>query len=544
MIGGEHMRSKIRLNQLGYITNMQKKAVFIGNPSSFEIADAHSGKVMYAGVMTKFGYDEASGEDVSVIDFSTFALPGEYYIKSGRKRSHNFIISGRPYDKLKKGLLKAFYYNRCGATDPVYAGEYAHSHCHSKPALLFENNNTFLDVSGGWHDTGGYGKYVATGCIGLGHLLYAYMLFPAAFSQAGSVPGSPDDVPDILWECRTELEWLLKMQRRNGGVYHKVCTLQKSEYVTAEKDNDVQYLFPCSHQATAYFIAVTALASRIYSKFDKDFGDKLRTAAFDSWVWLIDHPVYKPFANPSEVEINTAGDALSTDFSSIMFWTLCELYSLTGDEYFALRISKLYRSVSTTDFSVNDPSGFGALAYTLCKHPGKHEVERYIHLQYRIKADNLAAESEKSGYGTSLTPEQYKYGSNIAIMNNSISLIIAYILLKCGDYADVAADQLNYLLGKNPMDICYVTGFGSNTVTQPHHRPSAFDDIDAPVPGMVVVGANTERSDDYARWNIPASTPPAKCYRDTGFCFSTNETSIICNSAALFAAAFFDTLED
>lgn len=538
------MKSKIRLNQLGYITNMNKKAVFIGNPTSFEIADAMSGKVMYAGVMTKFGYDEASGEDVSVIDFSSFALPGEYYIKAGRKRSHNFIISGRPYNQLKEGMLKAFYYNRCGATDPVYAGEYAHSHCHSKPALLFENNNTQLDVSGGWHDTGGYGKYVTTACVGLGHMLYSFMLFPAAFSKAGSIPGSSAEMPDILWECRTELEWLLKMQRRDGGVYHKVSTLRKSEYVTAEKDTDIQYVFPCSHQATAYYIAVMALAARIYSKFDKDFSDLLQSAAFSGWIWLTDHPVYKPFVNPPEMEIRTMGDAPPTDFSSIMFWTVTELYALTGDEYFATRISKLYRSVSTTDFSVNDPSGFGALAYIMCKYPRRHEIERYIHLQYRIKADNLAAESEKSGYGTSLTMSQYKYGSNITVMNNCISLIIAYVLLKCEDYLYAAADQLNYLLGKNPMNICFVTGFGSNSVTQPHHRPSAFDDIDAPVPGMVVVGANTERNDDYARWNIPANTPPAKCYRDTGFCFSTNETAINCNSAALFAAAFFDTLED
>ena len=101
------MKSKIRLNQLGYITNMNKRAVYIGNPTSFEIADAASGKVMYAGVMTKFGYDEASGEDISIIDFSTFALPGEYYLKVGRKRSHNFIISGRPYYQFKEGLLKA-----------------------------------------------------------------------------------------------------------------------------------------------------------------------------------------------------------------------------------------------------------------------------------------------------------------------------------------------------------------------------------------------------------------------------------------------------
>ena len=98
------------------------------------------------------------------------------------------------------------------------------------------------------------------------------------------------------------------------------------------------------------------------------------------------------------------------------------------------------------------------------------------------------------------------------------------------------------MLGKNPMGISYVTGFGSRSVTQPHHRPSAFDDVEKPVPGLIVIGANSGRDDDYAKWNIPKNTPPAKCYCDTGFCYSTNETSINANSAALFLAAYYESL--
>ena len=89
-----------------------------------------------------------------------------------------------------------------------------------------------------------------------------------------------------------------------------------------------------------------------------------------------------------------------------------------------------------------------------------------------------------------------------------------------------------------------MTGMGAVPVQNPHHRQSAFDEVDQPVPGMVMTGPNSNRSDDYARWNIPNNTPPAKCYCDAGFCYSTNEAAINANSAALFVTAFFEALED
>ena len=94
------------------------------------------------------------------------------------------------------------------------------------------------------------------------------------------------------------------------------------------------------------------------------------------------------------------------------------------------------------------------------------------------------------------------------------------------------------------MGISYVTGFGTNYAKNPHHRMSAFDDIDEAVPGMVVIGPNSKSDDDFAKWNIPKGTPPAKCYCDNNFCYSTNETSIGCCSATLFVTAFFDTFEE
>ncbi len=538
------VKGKIHIDQLGYITHMPKKAVCVGTGSSFEIVDIHSDKIMYAGVLPPFKFDEASGENVSAADFSSFNLPGEYCIKIGRKRSDTFTISDKPYTKFKNTVLKALYLNRCGATDSDYAGDYAHEKCHSAEAMLFENNDIKLDVSGGWHDSGSYGKYTVTACTALGHMLYAYKLFPEAFKEKNNIPQGLKDMPDILCECRTELEWLLKMQDRDGGVYHKVCTLKPSGLVLPDEDKEQMYIFPCSHQATANFIAVAALASGIYSEFDSDFADLLESAAFNGWIWLSNRPEYKPFFNPPAVKYSTVGDYSDENFGDDLFWAACELYSMTGEDIFRKKIFELYRSVGVTGFVPANVGGFGALAYILCSRPKDVEVERSIRLQYRIEADNLTSISEKSGYGTALKYDEYGMGSNITVLTKAMVLIYAYILLKCENYRNIAEEQLDYILGKNPMGVCYVTGMGAVPVQNPHHRQSAFDEVDQPVPGMVMTGPNSNRSDDYARWNIPNNTPPAKCYCDAGFCYSTNEAAINANSAALFVTAFFEALED
>lgn len=538
------MKARIHVNQLGYISGLSKKASFTGQSSGFEIIDAETRKTMYAGRLEKALFDEASGDNVSTADFSTFSRTGRYYVRIGRRNSFEFEIKSRPYSEFRKAMIKAFYYNRCSRTDSSYAGEYAHGSCHAAPAVRFGDEKVTVDVSGGWHDSGSYGKYVTTACAALGRMLYAYKLFPSVFEEKGSIPLSPSDVPDILTECRHELEWLLKMQARTGGVYHKVCTLDVTDFVLPQDDEGRQYVFGCSHHATALFVAVTALASGIYEKYDRDFADILQSAAFNGWIWLSNRPQYVPFVNPPEVRFATSGDMDAVNYDDILFWTVCELYSMTGEAVFRKKILQLYKKVSVTGFSCTTAGGFGALAYTLCRRKTDMEVERSICLQYRIEADNLMALAEKSGYETAMAPDDYRIASNITVMTNAMVLITAYILHQCQAYLGIAQEQLNYILGKNPMGISYVTGFGTDFAKNPHHRMSAFDDVDEAVPGMVVIGPNNKSDDDFAKWNIPKETPPAKCYCDNNFCYSTNETSVGCCSATLFVTAFFDTFEE
>ncbi len=521
---------------------MSKTAVFAGVADDFCIADALTGKTVFEAAVSATVSDSNSADIVSILDFSAFDRCGRYYIRVGRRRSNIFSISEKPYGELKNALLKGLYYNRCAQLDKRFAGEYAHGPCHTELVQMFDSPAKRLDVSGGWHDSGGYGKYAVCTCVTLGHLLYAYKLFPEGFSESVGIPESGSGIPDILSECRVGLEWLFKMQARDGGVYHKVSSIKPVPIIMPEDDLTEQFVFPKSHQATTCFCAVMSLASRVFRDFDEEFSGKMNEASLNAWIWLINNPHYEPFEPPPTTAVNAAGDFYDDDPDDEMFWAVCELYETTGDKAFHDKILALYDHVNATGFTNRANGGFGAAAYLFGSQPKNELVEQSIKLQLRIRADNLYSLSRKSGYGTAKSAEDYIRGSNMYSMTDSIVLILAHKIFKCDEYLQTVCEQVNYILGKNPMDICYVTGFGFKSVMHPHHRPSEAGDTDAPVPGLLVCGPNKNAEDNFTQWNIPKGAPPAKCYYDILYSYSTNESAIYCNSAAVFVTGYLESI--
>ena len=126
------------------------------------------------------------------------------------------------------------------------------------------------------------------------------------------------------------------------------------------------------------------------------------------------------------------------------------------------------------------------------------------------------------------------------LMIQSMILIIADSYEKNPEYIKSAKENFNYLLGKNTLDKCFVTGFGTRTVIDPHHRPTIADSVAEPVPGMVAGGPNMNLQDNAVREQIGIEAAVAKVYLDIAGSYSTNEITTYWNSPALFVAAYFD----
>jgi endoglucanase len=86
-----------------------------------------------------------------------------------------------------------------------------------------------------------------------------------------------------------------------------------------------------------------------------------------------------------------------------------------------------------------------------------------------------------------------------------------------------------------------VTGFGSRSPKNIHHRPSAADGITEPVPGYLAGGPNLSVKTD-CNVNIPRSKYPASSYLDMECSYSTNEIVINWNAPLIFLSGGIDDL--
>ena len=118
----------------------------------------------------------------------------------------------------------------------------------------------------------------------------------------------------------------------------------------------------------------------------------------------------------------------------------------------------------------------------------------------------------------------------MVVANNAMLL-----LLTSKDFSQAAMAHFHYLLGNNPLSQGYITGFGPNAASNPHHRPSVSKGH--AVSGMVVGGPNRNTHQDSALQEHCTGNAPAKCFVDHKNSFAGNEITIYWNSPVYFIAA-------
>lgn len=535
-------------NQVGYLPQGRKTAVLTAG-EHFKVIKAESGRddgqIIMEGDAQDAGVDAASGDYVRVADFSRITQDGTYYVQNELgEQSHGFRIGQDVYRAIQKDMTKALYYQRCGCElQEAYAGVYTHPICHAHKAVLWADRGVEKEVSGGWHDAGDYGRYISPAAVAVGHLLYAYQLFPDRFKDDLNIPESGNGVPDVLNECRYELEWMLKMQDEEGGAYHKLTSERHADFIMPQEDRAQFYLFPVSSMATADYAASMALASRVYRAYDAAFADRLWAAAKKAYGWLECHPEYVGFRNPESCNTGEYDDVCDLDER---LWAAAEMLVTTGEVKYQEQMDKLLKEdLTKTDFGWTDVSGFAALAIlTDQSHRASAESAADLRSAVLAEADRLVNVAAQSGYGVAMEPEDYVWGSNMVVLNRGMLSVLAALVTEQEDrknaYEQTALAQLDYLLGMNAVDYSYVTGYGEHAYRNPHNRPTECDGIELPMPGWVSGGPFKTPCDEVGREHIPEGTPPMKCYLDHAACYSLNEITIYWNTPAVFVTAYFN----
>ena len=264
---------KIITNQIGYLPNASKIAVFRGNnqDTEFEVVNLSNDTVVYIGKITGSIENQTANETDRYGDFSEVMEDGTYLIRTkSLGDSYTFEIAPDVYNGLLEDAVRMMFTQRCGTElTSDYVGDFAHKECHSEMAVIYGTEEK-IDVSGGWHDAGDYGRYVVAAANTAAEMLLAYENNPDLFSDGTNIPESENGVPDILDEVQYCLDWMFKMQNEEGGVYHKVTCAEFPGYIMPEYEMEELIVCPVSKTATADFAALMAMSYDVYKNIDEN----------------------------------------------------------------------------------------------------------------------------------------------------------------------------------------------------------------------------------------------------------------------------------
>lgn len=559
----ERPSDPIRLNQIGFYPSSQKIAVVITDvESEFYISTpADSKKKLFSGKLSEVHTSPYSSKKTRIADFSSFTKEGTYVLTiPGIGNSYSFEIKNKVHDGVAKSSIKSFYFQRVSTSLPgQYADKWKRAAGHPDNVVLVhasaasQNRSEGFTVSSprGWYDAGDYNKYIVNSGITMGTMLSAYEDFPQYFDVLNlNIPESKNEVPDLLDEVLWNLRWMLTMQDYNdGGVYHK-CTNSKFDgMVMPDFTKLPRYVVQKSTAATLDFAAVTAQASRVYRKYEKQFpglADSCLRASVQAWQWAVKNPIVEYNQNAINKQFDpdiTTGAYGDSNFKDEFSWAAAELFLTTKDEvYYQAMLAN-----GGNAFTVPSWSDVRALGqYSLLRfqksdapHAQKDGDERKKNLLEMV--DVWTKGLGESTYQTAMgqSRKDFIWGGNAVCANQGIALMYAFQISGDQKYLDAAIGNLDYLLGRNGTGYSFVTGEGDKTPMHPHHRPSEADGIVDPIPGLLVGGPNPGMQD---KCNYPTSVAD-EAYVDNVCSYASNEIAINWNAPLVYLVSAIEATQ-
>ena len=527
------------INQIGYRPGDFKELALVDANGNVDFVNS-AGQVVLSVTPKAASFWDASGQNVQLVDFSKLSEAGKYSIKvGGNVLRSDLVVKSQTYEEIFKASIKWFYYQRASmALEQQYAGKWSRAAGHTNATVELHNStgaSGTINSSKGWYDAGDYGRYIVNSGITTYTLLSLYEHFPAYFKTLKWNIPAEGSLPDLLAEIKWNLDWMLSMQASDGGVYHKLTSLGFPGDVMPAQDNSKLYVIGKSTAATFDFAAIMAMASRIYKPFDATYASKCLDAAKKAFSWGQQHPNQNFTANPSGVSTGTYEDRDASD-EKVLAGT--ELFITTGDAS--------YKQSGTTEYISYWGDVMGLATYEKATHQTQFGGDANEAKQKILgTADGFANRAEK-GFGVVMAKDDFVWGSNAVASNQGVWLLHAYYLTGEQKYYKAAVKVLDYLLGKNPLDMSFVTGYGSKSAKHPHHRPSTSDNVEEPIPGMLIGGPQPGGEDvgSKAEWKCDdyRTGQAATAYTDQQCSYATNEVAINWNAPLAYLAGALEAL--
>ncbi len=548
-------QNTIRYNQVGYFTQ-QEKVLIIDQvkPKSIVLTDGDGKKVAKLRP-SRTAVSPFTGKTRYVVDFSKISAPGEYMVNVDGQQAR-VTVSDHPMKDLAKASIQAFYMMRSGMEiDPSLAGKFARPlghpdiqvKIHPSAASPLRPAGMVIASPYGWYDAGDYNKYIVNSAFTIGLMLAVYEQIPAYFSSLKlDIPERDNMTPDLLDEIMYNLKWMLTMQDPyDGGVYHKLTTPDFEGFVMPSECHQQRYVVQKSVTAALDFAAVMAQASRLF-KGSKDYpgidGQMLK-AAEAAYAWANEHrdafyrqkvmnQKFQPAVNTGEYGDGNAKDE--------WFWAATQLALATGGQHYrdaALQVMPEKFAVPVWGMV----SGLGIYAWLTA---GDTAMVDRCKMLLKDFADQALKNTPTSNFMSPFGDKASDFGWGCLaekFCSPAVALLFADQFVQGDKYLKDALRSLDYVLGRNPLGYCYVTGFGQKSPHNPHQRLSSADGVDDPMPGLLVGGPNPGQQDKGSGLEY-ASSAPDESYLDHTASYASNEIAINWNASLMALVCWIDAV--
>jgi hypothetical protein len=459
-------------------------------------------------------------QNVWEADFSAWQTAGEYRLAvPGLGVSLPFWIHEGMPAAWARAYALGLYHQRCGTNNALPYTRFVHDPCHRAMAEVpddrFTNTVRFLaeatehytnevrhvaprlqsfstsrypfvrtgriDVSGGHHDAGDYSKYGINSAALIHILVYAADVLPGvgALDNLG-IPESGDGRSDVLQEAKWEADFLQKMQDDDGGFFFLVYPRErKYENNVLPENGDPQIVWPKNTAVTAAGVAALAqcAGSPLFRKQFPESARKYLESARRGWEFL--ERAWARFGRDGAYQkLTHYGDDFLHDDE--LAWAACELFGATGEEGFHRKLLVAFDPLSPAIrrwgwWRLYEGYGRAIRSYAGLAASGRLRREQLNRgFVERCEAEVLAAGedqlrwSELSAYGTSFPTEtkRFRGGGWYFSMDQAFDLAAAMALEVTPAKAlrprlrEAMLRNLNYSLGNNPVNVCYLAGFG------------------------------------------------------------------------------------
>ncbi|WP_346858985.1 glycoside hydrolase family 9 protein [uncultured Draconibacterium sp.] len=303
----------VRINQLGYLPQSTKVAVFLSTEeiteSSFTVHNALSNEVVFTGKTRNTDAQNWGMKTAYRLNFSGMEQEGGYYIKIANTRSPNFRINSDVYEGTADFILNYLRQQRCGYNP------YLKDSCHLHDGIIVDHpskTSEKINVTGGWHDASDYLQYSTTSVNTVFQMMFAYQNHPEIYGDTHKANGGTgaNGIPDILDEIKWGLDWMLKMNPAPNEMYNQIADDRDHAGFRLPNKDSVDYgygkyrpvyfvtgkpqgLAKFKNQSTGVssiagkFASGFALGSQLFNKLDPAFSTQLKRKAHDAWEFAL-----------------------------------------------------------------------------------------------------------------------------------------------------------------------------------------------------------------------------------------------------------------